>query len=362
MSCNGAMIKTNKLADVAVWGRIPPPIGGMAVHLRRLLPYLSDADISVQMYSVGRITPEHSQVRQVSDHRFSWYLGLLFGSSEPIHYVFSDDTLARFASSLLVLLRRVKVILRIGGESLTVAISSTNYLERFMISFAIRHASVIVGVNDTICKQALSLGAKRVLHVPGFIPEVSHDVLPSEVAEFIDKSNYPVLLSSGEIHDPVVDDLYGAYLLLDLLECLPNVCVVFFAYTITLGIDHQDRLAAEILKRGLQERYLLFRSEADLMPAMLRCDIMVRPTYSDGDSNSIREALHLGLPVIASDCVNRPEGVIMFPSGNLEAMKETVEMVMSDMEYYRKKVRALPKQDNATPIVALFKELLGKSL
>ncbi|MFZ4801575.1 MAG: glycosyltransferase [Chlorobium sp.] len=356
------MVKENTLADVAVWGRIPPPIGGMAVHLRRLLPHLTEAGITVQMYSVGRLTQEHSQVRQVSDHRIAWYFQLLFGPSEPIHYVFSDDTLARFAASLLVLFRGTKVILRIGGESLTVAFRSKIYLERFMIRFAIRHASVIVGVNEDICTLALSLGAKRVLHVPGFIPEVSHGDLPLEVSDFIGKCHCPVLLSSGEIHDPDVDDLYGAYLLLDLLECISDVCVVFFAYTITLGIGPQVHLAAEILKRGLENRYLLFRSEADLMPAMLCCDIMVRPTTSDGDSNSIREALHIGLPVIASDCVNRPEGVVTFPSGNLEEMKKVVEMVLNNREYYRNKVRILPKQDNAKPIVALFRELLEKSL
>jgi glycosyltransferase involved in cell wall biosynthesis len=45
-------------------------------------------------------------------------------------------------------------------------------------------------------------------------------------------------------------------------------------------------------------------------------DVFVRPTFTDGDSISVREALSLGIPVIASDCVERPDGVVLFKTGN----------------------------------------------
>ena len=126
-----------KVADVAVWGRIPPPIGGMAVHLERLLPYLEAAGISSQMYSVGRQSPDHPGVRQVSAGRVIWLLRLLFGPCESVHYVFSDRTSARFAASLLSFFGRAKVVLRIGGESLAKARNSTNPIERALIFFAV---------------------------------------------------------------------------------------------------------------------------------------------------------------------------------------------------------------------------------
>lgn len=352
-----------KLADVAVWGRIPPPIGGMAVHLKRLLPHVVNAGISVQMYSVGRRTPDHPQVKQVSDHRFVWMLRLLLRECEPIHYVFSDNTSARFAASLLSFFKRADVVLRIGGESLHSARISENFVERIMIRFAIRHATAIVGVSEEICDLALAMGARRVVHVPGFIPEICHDkFLPVEVKAFLEADEGPVMLASGEIHDPDLDDLYGAYFLLDLLEQLPNARLLFYAYQITMDTTPQDRLAEEIKKRGLQNRYFLFQSTTDLIPAILNCDLMVRPTYSDGDSNAIREAIHFGLPVIASDCVKRPEGVVTFPVNDLHAFRDSVSMVIGDLETYRKKVSSLPKLDHAGRIVELFKELLGRKL
>ena len=43
-----------------------------------------------------------------------------------------------------------------------------------------------------------------------------------------------------------------------------------------------------------------------------RLDIFARCTYYDGDALSVREALALGVPVVASDTDYRPEGVIKF--------------------------------------------------
>ena len=349
------------VADVAIWGRVPPPIGGMAVHIDRLLPRLREAGISVQMYSVGRRTPEHPQVRQVSGMRLRWLFSLLLRECEPVHYVFSDDVLARFAAVLLALFGRAKVVLRIGGESLAASLKAKGRLHRYLVRFALRHATAVVGVNQAICELARANGAKRVLHVPGFIPPPEPvSPLPNEVAAFVRSGNAPTLLASGEIQGMGEQDLYGAYGLLDLLESLPHVKLVYYAYRITFSEDKQQELAREIAARGLKDRYLLYSSNSDLLPAMRHCDLLVRPTRSDGDANSVREALHFGLPVVASDCVARPSGVVTFRAGDREGLRSAVEGVLCDLKRYRKEVALLEKRDNALPIIALLRELLGR--
>lgn len=349
-----------KPADVAIWGRVPPPIGGMAVHLQRLIPHLRLAGISMHMYSVGRPTPRHPQVTQVSHRRLRWLLSRLLWRGEALHYVLSDDTSARFAAACLSFFRRSKVVLRVGGASLERAAASDSLIERRMVRFAIRNASAVIGVSEKICDLATAMGAKWVLHVPGFIAgDFEPTPLPKEVGEFLGAGDGPVILASGEVQ-AMDEDLYGAYKLLDLLERIPDVRLVFYAYRITLDAGFQDMLAREIEKRGLQGRYFLFRSGTDLVPAMQRCDLMVRPTTSDGDSNAVREALHLDLPVVASDCVARPDGVITFPLRDLNAFHETVVRVLGDLEHEKQKLHSLPKPDYARPIVELFCDLLGR--
>ncbi len=48
------------------------------------------------------------------------------------------------------------------------------------------------------------------------------------------------------------------------------------------------------------------------MPLFEYIDIFLRPTNTDGDSLSIREAIYSGIPTIASDIVERPFGTITF--------------------------------------------------
>ncbi len=47
-----------------------------------------------------------------------------------------------------------------------------------------------------------------------------------------------------------------------------------------------------------------------------RSDLFVRPTLSDGDAISVREAIAMDTPVVASDVVARPEGTLCFKTGD----------------------------------------------
>jgi glycosyltransferase involved in cell wall biosynthesis len=62
---------------------------------------------------------------------------------------------------------------------------------------------------------------------------------------------------------------------------------------------------------------------------MARADVFVRPTYADGDSLSVREALALGLPVVASDAAPRPSGVTVCRSGDVGDLVAKLSTVLA---------------------------------
>jgi glycosyltransferase involved in cell wall biosynthesis len=88
------------------------------------------------------------------------------------------------------------------------------------------------------------------------------------------------------------------------------------------------RLVAE---RGLGERLFLSGDVAHelCLAAMARADLFVRPTLVDGDALSVREALALGLPVVASDVGVRPPGAVLFPPGDAGALAAAVAAVLA---------------------------------
>jgi hypothetical protein len=57
---------------------------------------------------------------------------------------------------------------------------------------------------------------------------------------------------------------------------------------------------------------------------------LIRATTTDGDANSIREALSFQVPVIASDVVERPAGSVVFENRSLDDLVRAVGEVLTD--------------------------------
>jgi glycosyltransferase involved in cell wall biosynthesis len=53
--------------------------------------------------------------------------------------------------------------------------------------------------------------------------------------------------------------------------------------------------------------------------------MLLRTTLYDGDALSVREALQLGTPVIATDNGMRPTGVHLIPKSDLQALVNAIE-------------------------------------
>ena len=86
-------------------------------------------------------------------------------------------------------------------------------------------------------------------------------------------------------------------------------------------------------KKGVAEQVYILHGNKELWPLFQRVDLFVRPTLSDGDSVSVREALYFNLPVVASDAVERPMGVHCFKQGDSQDFTETVKVAFQDCVY-----------------------------
>jgi glycosyltransferase involved in cell wall biosynthesis len=64
------------------------------------------------------------------------------------------------------------------------------------------------------------------------------------------------------------------------------------------------------------------------LSVMARSAVFIRPTFRDGDSISVREAVALGLPVVASNVGTRPESVLLFEAGDRDGLVACVERAL----------------------------------
>jgi glycosyltransferase involved in cell wall biosynthesis len=97
--------------------------------------------------------------------------------------------------------------------------------------------------------------------------------------------------------------------------------------TRTRARRHLERLEQRLLEAGLEGRFVLAYGRP-LLPALRGNAIFVRPTRADGDALSVREALAAGVPVVASDIVDRPSGVVSFPTGDGAAFAAALEPLL----------------------------------
>jgi glycosyltransferase involved in cell wall biosynthesis len=118
---------------------------------------------------------------------------------------------------------------------------------------------------------------------------------------------------------------YGFELLLDAITELKVVNPGIGCVVMGDG-EHRDESMMRVRQAGLEDA-ILVTGDLDherCLALMSRSDVFVRPTFMDGDSISVREALALGVPVVASKVGMRPAGTVLFEVGNKSELVERI--------------------------------------
>ena len=90
--------------------------------------------------------------------------------------------------------------------------------------------------------------------------------------------------------------------------------------------------------------------------AIADCDIFLRTTLYDGDSISVREAIHLGTPVVATDNGMRPKGCDLVPISDLAALSVAIEKRLANLPANQRP--ALHDDQNIEQVFELYRELM----
>jgi glycosyltransferase involved in cell wall biosynthesis len=200
---------------------------------------------------------------------------------------------------------------------------------------------------------------QKCMIVPAYIPPFATKPLPKELLE---------IFSSGKIlfahcyqkknEALLIDgkDLYGFDLIFEAIEKLESK--ISLSEHVLLLADPADTMK-EFYREKMREvsdktgiRIVYWTKEFDFSSALKYCSLLVRATRSDGDAISVREALHAGVPVLASDCVERPEGVRTFFNGDPESLaKNLLEMLNNS------KPQVILQKDYSAEIFKIYRNI-----
>lgn len=320
--------------DVVIIGPYPPPIGGVSEHVRRLAlvlqkrhvvrvidPYRSDpVEAPVPVVGCGRSLVQKARVLVVELRRRS--IGFVH-----IHVSSMGRFLAVAPLVLLLVPRDAVSLLTIHSGAFAATVEQAGAVRRYLFRWVLSRIDRVVVVNKIMAEALTALGVsrERVVLLPAFLPEEGAGRIPEEIAAASQGRRLIVSSGYGERHYGFDDAIEAVARLTDGRQDVCLALCLYHSYDADY-VEHlrerAESLGAVVLVKDMTPQ--------DFNAVLRRASLYLRCTTRDGDAVAVREALAWGVPVIATDCVPRPEGVGTYRHGDTGALYRAAGRVLAE--------------------------------
>lgn len=340
---------------VFVVAGFPPPPGGIAVHAERLCHLLLREGYDVVAYETNRKNkvPVSRAFRCYSASGLRTNIRLaadaFFERPGLVHmHVSAIGNPVAFILGVHWISVSAPVIITVHSGSFPDKAARLGKNARFMLKTAFARATHIVATSNPI-KGALiehfGVPPARITVIPAFLRP------PDDRAVRRAGPEPGVVLASG----------YGTRTyfwegLIEAARSVPDLRELVLAFYTQFEPGYYEGILEKARgKFGFKVTIHENLSNDEFLSELARCSVFVRPTFTDGDSIALREALALGRIVVASDAVPRPEGCVLFRSGDVNDLRVKLAAATSSVSSSR-----AAGQDFSQPILQLYKRVIFK--
>ncbi|HYX90065.1 MAG TPA: glycosyltransferase family 4 protein [Myxococcaceae bacterium] len=332
-------------------GDYPPPMGGIAVHVQQLHQAFRRAGMQCHVLNIGKGgQPDPGVIDGRGYANFSRHLVQNAAQGRLLHFHTGGNSPKAWTVAMAVAaagqLFRAPTALTVHSGEIPDLFSQDAALRR-RAQLALRGYAHVIAVSEAVRESLMALGlpGDRVSMHPAFCASEVHPGDPREALAAIRARRHP-LLSFAHNTSPV----YGRELMFQALARLatrhPRIGLAVFGpgtASAELRAD-AERFGVTSFLEDLGEL-----SNEQALAVIHASDAFVRPTRADGDSVSVREALTLGVPVVATDVAQRPPGTIVCREGSAEDLAGKVEQALAD------RPAPTPQPDCAAFLVDLYR-------
>lgn len=239
--------------------------------------------------------------------------------------------------------------------------------DRRMLALCVQSFARVVTSGPAVYAKLVRAGAPRekLTAVVPFIAPPLEDLQtaawPDDIAA-IRADCRPIIASgTGRLDAVQGRDLYGLDQFVQaargVLAQLPDAGFVYL-----IGAEGDAELLrsakAYVAEHGLESRVCIHVGPLPGPLMWQAADIYVRPTLDDGDAVSIREAMYLGVPTVASDVVGRPAGCLTYKGGDAADLARVLLNVAADLPGNRKKVAENKPLEAVDDLVQVYLQTL----
>ncbi len=301
-----------------VFGPLPPPYGGVSVFVERHVAQLVASGIQTELIQWPRLS--------------RWEKFKTFAHIISTREELSIEINEYLTTPILI------TLLRPFKTNISHWIHSGQFTDRLPLWRKRIYNAFLKRVGDCVFVSGHIIGMFRRndVHVPtasriknAFLPPDTNTearilaTYPRDIKEFIrDRSPLLVMQGGDAFHEGV--DRYGSDIALQMSKTLvaefPNLGLLVGRPSVgdAQAQEYFAKLDQFVIDHKLGDNIKFLTGERELWPITARATAFLRPSNQDGDSISVREALWLDTPVIASNACPRPREAHIFENRNVE--------------------------------------------
>lgn len=310
-------------------GPYPPPHGGVQTNLTAIRKYLLDRGIGCPVINLTRFRREERDNVYYPKTAWGVMRRLLQLNYDLIHLHVGGNLSLRHAGVMFLCssIPGKKTVFSFHSGGYPSSEAGRRARPASLRGVALRRMDGIIAVNQELVElfERFGVASERIRLIPPHAVESgdSANGLPEPIAAFYRE------------HDPMLVTVSGLEPEYDLplqIEAVGKLRLQFprIGLAIIGGGSQEDAIRRLIDGKAYREDILLCGDMAHetTLESIRAATLFLRTTWYDGDSISVREALHLGTPVVASDNGMRPPGVHLVPKSDLDALCRTVETIL----------------------------------
>lgn len=286
---------------ILILGKVPPPSGGVTVHVSRLLSRLTSLGVDCDFYSMSK--------------------GALAVCKTSLKYqvihLHTSNPYFRFLFALFCKMLRIRLIQTYHGD-----LGRFGRLKNAFDMGSVMLTRFPVVINAGSYEKAVRRNRDTKL-VSSFIAPSQPEFLPGEIdlrlEHWMGGFDHIFCTNASCLkYDKYGHEVYGGLELLGIFKEIEGSGLIFS--------DPSGEYLEHFRSKNLEipKNMHVITGEHSFMEVIKRSDCFIRASTTDGDSVSIKEALFLKINVIASDCVGRPEGCQLYRSENFGELKELI--------------------------------------
>ena len=307
-------------------GPYPPPHGGVQTNLVAIREYLRARGILCAVINITRHRREEADDVYYPNSAWELIYDLFYPRYQIVHLHIGGILPFRVLALALVCtsVPWAKTILTFHSGGYPLSSEGRAAKARSLRGFVLRRFDFVIGVNQDITDFYRRLG------------------IPKSRTRLIPPHSVALTRIAGQLEEPL------ASFFVEHERILVSVCGLEPEYDVSRQIEAMAHVVQRFpnsglaiigsgsleptLRRQIQATpyasHVLFCGDVPhdvTLRAIRDSDVLLRTTLYDGDAISVREALYLGTPVIATDNGMRPEGVDLVPIGDTQALAHALE-------------------------------------